>query len=348
VSESAGGTQDEIRELAENLQDILLSVRDLTVDFHTRQGIFRAIHGVSFDVRHGQVIGLVGESGSGKSVTALSLLRLLPEHSARIASGRIMLDGVDILQHGERAMRSIRGQAIAMIFQDPMTSLNPIFTVGRQVCEPLMLNLGMSRDAAGQRAVELLALVGIPAPERCLKRYPHELSGGMRQRVMIAIALSCNPRILIADEPTTALDVTTQAQILDLLRDLQRKLRMSVLLITHDLGVVAEFADQVQVMYAGRIVERASVSDIFARPRHPYTEGLLRSMPPFDGDDPERLPTIEGTVASPFAMPSGCAFHPRCPHRMADCTRIVPQLDPVGPGHEAGCLLNREHAAQAG
>jgi peptide/nickel transport system ATP-binding protein/oligopeptide transport system ATP-binding protein len=245
-------------------------------------------------------------------------------------------------------MRSIRGQAIAMIFQDPMTSLNPIFTVGSQACEPLMLNLGMSRDAALQRAVELLALVGIPAPERCLKRYPHELSGGMRQRVMIAIALSCNPRILIADEPTTALDVTTQAQILDLLRDLQRKLRMSVLLITHDLGVVAEFADQVQVMYAGRIVERASVSDIFARPRHPYTEGLLRSMPPFDGDDPERLPTIEGTVASPFAMPSGCAFHPRCPHRMADCTRIVPQLDPVGPGHEAGCLLNREHAAQAG
>jgi oligopeptide/dipeptide ABC transporter ATP-binding protein len=273
-------------------------------------------------------------------VTALSLLRLLPEHAAHVASGQIVFGGVDLRRQSERAMRAIRGQAIAMIFQDPMTSLNPIFSIGRQLREPLMLHLGMRREQADQRAEELLTLVGIPAPRGCMAQYPHELSGGMRQRVMIAIALSCNPQLLIADEPTTALDVTTQAQILDLLRDLQRKLGMSVMLITHDLGVVAEFADDVQVMYAGRIVERAPVADLFARPSHPYTEGLLRSMPPFEDDDPERLPTIEGVVASPFAMPSGCAFHPRCPYAFAECARAVPPLVPVGAGREAACLRN--------
>jgi len=333
--------------MPEGAPDVLLSVRDLSVDFHTRQGVFRALHGVSFDVRAGQVLGVVGESGSGKSVTALSVLRLLPEHSAQVASGRIVFEGVDLREQSERAMRAVRGQAIAMIFQDPMTSLNPIFSIGRQLREPLMLHLRMGREEADRRAEELLSLVGIPAPRGCMAHYPHELSGGMRQRVMIAIALSCNPKLLIADEPTTALDVTTQAQILDLLRDLQRKLGMSVMLITHDLGVVAEFADEVQVMYAGRIVERAPAADLFARPRHPYTEGLLRSMPPFEDEDPERLPTIEGVVASPFALPAGCAFHPRCPYVFADCAQVVPPLMRVGGGREAACLRNAATAVPA-
>ena len=323
----------------------LLSVRELKVEFHTRNGVFTAIQDVSFDLPSGGVLGVVGESGSGKSVTALSLMRLLPDHSARVTGGRILFDGADLLRHTERQMQSVRGREIAMVFQDPMTSLNPIFTVGRQLREPLSLHLGLGRTAAARRAAELLALVKIPSPRECLARYPHELSGGMRQRVMIAIALACEPRLLIADEPTTALDVTTQAQILTLLRDLQRDLGMAIMLITHDLGVVAEFAAEVQVMYGGRIVERASALDLFERPRHPYTEGLLRSMPPFEGEDPERLPTIEGVVPSPLAMPSGCAFHPRCPHAFAACRATTPPLAAVGRGHDAACLLNAVLAA---
>jgi peptide/nickel transport system ATP-binding protein/oligopeptide transport system ATP-binding protein len=316
----------------------LLSVRDLAVEFHTAQGRFTAIHGVSFDIHPGRVLGIVGESGSGKSVTALSVMRLLPDYSARIAGGQILFQGLDLVREGERAMRRVRGREVAMIFQDPTTSLNPIFSIGHQIREPLMLHLGLGHAAANQRAEELLALVKISSPRACLQKFPHELSGGMRQRVMIAIALSCNPKLLVADEPTTALDVTTQAQILELLRDLQRQLGMAIMLITHDLGVVAEFADEVQVMYAGRIVERAPVERIFDQPRHPYTEGLLHSMPALEEEDPERLPTIPGMVASPFAMPPGCAFHPRCRLGAEACTWAVPVLDGVGPAHDAACI----------
>jgi oligopeptide/dipeptide ABC transporter ATP-binding protein len=322
----------------------LLSVRDLKVEFHTRHGVFTAVTGIGFDMHAGRVLGVVGESGSGKSVTALSLLGLLPDHSARIAGGSAVFQGRDLFGLGEREMQAIRGREIAMIFQDPMTSLNPILTVGRQLREPLQLHLGMNRRAAAERAKELLAMVQIPSPGEILESYPHELSGGMRQRVMIAIACACGPKLLIADEPTTALDVTTQAQILDLLRDLQRRLSVAVMLITHDLGVVAEFADEVQVMYAGRVVEQAPVGELFEHPGHPYTEGLLRSMPPFEDEDPERLSTIEGNVASPFAMPSGCAFHPRCPYAFEACSRSLPKLEPLGPGRVAACL---RHASLA-
>ena len=315
----------------------LLSVRDLTVAFDTRRGAFEAVSGVSFDVRPGRTLGVVGESGSGKSVTAMALMRLLPD-SARVTAGQVRFGARDLGPLSDREMQSIRGRGIAMVFQDPMASLNPILTIGWQVMEPLMLQLGLGRRAARARAQELLSLVRIPSPAEIMRAYPHELSGGMRQRVMIAIALSCGPKLLIADEPTTALDVTTQAQILELLRDLQQRLDMSVLLITHDLGVVAEFADEVLVMYAGRIVERSPVMALFDRPGHPYTEGLLRSMPPLEDEDPEVLPAIEGNVASPFALPTGCAFHPRCPYAWDDCTRILPPFAPVGEGHEAACL----------
>jgi oligopeptide/dipeptide ABC transporter ATP-binding protein len=322
----------------------LLSVRDLTVAFDTRRGSFDAIRGVSLDVRAGRTLGMVGESGSGKSVTAMALMHLLPE-AARATAGHVRLNGRDLGTLTERQMQSVRGREIAMVSQDPMSSLNPILTIGHQVKEPLALQLGLGRSAARARAEELLSLVRIPSPGQIMRAYPHELSGGMRQRVMIAIALSCGPKLLIADEPTTALDVTTQAQILELLRDLQQRLNMSVLLITHDLGVVAEFADDVLVMYAGRVVERAPVAALFNRPGHPYTAGLLRSMPPLEDEDRETLPAIEGTVASPFAMPLGCAFHPRCSHAWDDCRRLLPPFAPLGEGHEAACLRHSIVAA---
>jgi oligopeptide/dipeptide ABC transporter ATP-binding protein len=315
----------------------LLSVRDLTVAFDTRRGAFEAVSGVSFDVRPGRTLGVVGESGSGKSVTAMALMRLLPD-SARVTAGQVRFGARDLGPLSDREMQSIRGRGIAMVFQDPMASLNPILTIGWQVMEPLMLQLGLGRRAARARAQELLSLVRIPSPAEIMRAYPHELSGGMRQRVMIAIALSCGPQLLIADEPTTALDVTTQAQILELLRDLQQRLDMSVLLITHDLGVVAEFADEVLVMYAGRIVERSPVVTLFDNPGHPYTEGLLHSMPPLEDEDPEVLPAIEGNVASPFALPSGCAFHPRCPYVFDACSKVAPVLAEMSAGHDAACL----------
>jgi oligopeptide/dipeptide ABC transporter ATP-binding protein len=315
----------------------LLSVRDLTVAFDTRRGPMLAVRAVSFDVRPGRVLGVVGESGSGKSVTAQALMRLLPE-SARVTGGQIQFGGQDLARLSERQMRAVRGRQIAMVFQDPMSSLNPILTIGHQVREPLVLQLGLNRAAAQERAEALLALVRIASPGQIMRAYPHELSGGMRQRVMIAIALSCGPKLLIADEPTTALDVTTQAQILELLRDLQHRLAMSVLLITHDLGVVAEFADDVMVMYAGSVVETAPVSALFERPGHPYSEGLLRSMPPLEDEDPDTLAAIEGTVASPFAMPVGCAFHPRCRYAWDECRRVPPPLARLGDRHSAACL----------
>jgi oligopeptide/dipeptide ABC transporter ATP-binding protein len=315
----------------------LLTVRNLTVSFDTRRGAFDAVREVSFDVAAGKTLGVVGESGSGKSVTAMALMQLLPD-SATMTSGSIAFAGRDLAALGERAMQKIRGREIAMVFQDPLSSLNPILTIGHQIMEPLRLQMGMGKAAARERAAELLALVRIPSPAETLRAYPHELSGGMRQRVMIAIALACGPKLLIADEPTTALDVTTQAQILELLRDLQERLHMSVLLITHDLGVVAEFADEVMVMYAGRAVERSPVRALFERPGHPYTEGLLHSMPPLEDEDPEVLPAIEGNVASPFALPPGCAFHPRCPYAFDACRKALPPFAALGPGHEAACL----------
>ena len=315
----------------------LLSVRDLTVAFDTRRGSFEAVRNVSFDVPAGKTLGVVGESGSGKSVTAMALMQLLPD-AATVMSGSVKFDGRELRALGERDMQKVRGREIAMVFQDPMASLNPILTIGHQIMEPLRLQLRLDKKTARAKAEELLAVVRIPSPSAIMRSYPHELSGGMRQRVMIAIALSCGPKLLIADEPTTALDVTTQAQILELLRDLQERMHMSVLLITHDLGVVAEFADEVMVMYAGRAVERSPVAALFAKPGHPYTEGLLRSMPPLEDEDPETLPAIEGNVASPFDMPPGCAFHPRCPYAFDACTKQLPPLAPLGEGHDAACL----------
>jgi oligopeptide/dipeptide ABC transporter ATP-binding protein len=315
----------------------VLSVRDLTVTFAARRGGFDAVRDVSFNVQPGRTLGVVGESGSGKSVTAMALMRLLPD-AARVTGGHVRFDGTDLGTLSERQMRAVRGRQMAMVFQDPMASLNPIFTIGHQLREPLILCLGLGRRAADVRARELLGLVRIPAPGRIMGAYPHQLSGGMRQRVMIAMALSCEPRLLIADEPTTALDVTTQAQILDLLRDLQRQMHMAVLLITHDLGIVAEYADDVAVMYCGRIVERAPAATLFAHPNHPYTEGLLRSMPGLEDDGLDMLPAIEGNVASPSAMPSGCAFHPRCPDAFGDCTTSLPEFVSVSPGQDVACL----------
>ena len=322
----------------------LLSVRGLTVAFETRRGRFDAVRDVSFDVQPGRVLGVVGESGSGKSVTAMAVMQLLPE-AARVTAGTIHFAGCNLAGLSDRQMRAIRGREVAMVFQDPMSSLNPILTVGHQVMETLRLQLRLGRAAARSRAEELLALVRISSPGQTMRSFAHELSGGMRQRVMIAMALSCGPKLLIADEPTTALDVTTQAQILTLLRDLQDRLHMAVVLITHDLGVVAEFADDVQVMYAGRVVERAPAGALFDRPGHPYTEGLLRSMPPLEDDDPERLPAIEGNVASPFDMPPGCSFHPRCGYAWDACARLLPPFAALGEGHAAACL---RHTAMAG
>ena len=322
------------------MTDPLLSVRGLAVEFQTGRGRFPVLHSVDFDVHPGRTLGIVGESGSGKSVTALSVLRLLPEDSAAITAGQAWFGGHDLVRADERRMCAVRGRGIGMVFQDPSAALNPIFTVGHQLREGLGSQGGLRRAAATTRAEELLTLVRIPSPRACLAKYPHELSGGTRQRVMIAMALSCNPGLLIADEPTTALDVTTQAQILRLLHDLQARLGMAIVLITHDLGVVAEFADDVLVMYAGRVVERAPAAELFRRQRHPYTAGLLHSMPSLDEDDPALLPAIPGAVAAADALPPGCAFHPRCGLAGEDCTRGVPPLDPVGPAHLAACIRN--------
>ncbi len=319
----------------------LLEVRDLTASFDTERGRLRAIEGVSFDVPRGAMVGLVGESGSGKSVTSLSIMRLLPEAGARIEAGSVDFDGVDLVKLSERAMTKIRGGRIAMVFQEPMTSLNPVYTVGAQIAEAIRLHEDVSRREARARARELVAKVGIPDPDSRLDAYPHELSGGMRQRVMIAMALSCSPELLIADEPTTALDVTIQAQILDLLDELRRERGMSVLFITHDLGVIAELADRVIVMYAGRVVEAADTRELFADPRHPYTRGLLRCVPRLgssrDGTRATRLPTIEGTVPDLLALPEGCRFGPRCPSRDARCD-VEPALRELTPGHFVRCV----------
>jgi peptide/nickel transport system ATP-binding protein len=326
--------------------DALLEVDDLTTYFFTRDGVVRAVEGVSFRVMRGEVLAIVGESGCGKSVTSLSIMRLIASPPGRTVRGRVLFEGRDLLALPEPEMRKIRGNAISMIFQEPMTSLNPVLTIGRQVAEALVLHRGMSREQALARSIELLREVRIPAPERRVNQYPHQLSGGMRQRVMIAMALACAPRLLIADEPTTALDVTIQAQILDLMRELSQKTGAAIVLITHDLGVVAEMAERVVVMYAGRKVEEASVADLFARPRHPYTRGLLDSIPKLRGagvgnagerGTRRRLAEIAGTVPSLSEPITGCAFAPRCHFATARCRAESPVLEQKAAAHFAAC-----------
>ncbi|HEY0323961.1 MAG TPA: ABC transporter ATP-binding protein [Pyrinomonadaceae bacterium] len=311
----------------------LLEVRNLQTHFPTRAGLVRAVDGVSFYLDKGELLGLVGESGCGKSITALSVMRLISP-PGKIVGGEIVFDGEDLLKFSDARMRELRGDDIAMIFQDPMTSLNPVFTVGEQVSEALRLHRKLSKQEARRATIEAMREVAIPDPARRVDDYPHQLSGGMRQRVMIAMALACDPKLLIADEPTTALDVTIQAQILELLDELRRTRELAVLLITHDLGVVAEVADRVAVMYTGRIVEESPVEELFARPKHPYTEGLLRSVPKLTIEEVEkkkRLETIEGMVPSPTALPPGCHFAPRCQHRMPRCTEgLIPLYELEG------------------
>ena len=323
----------------------LLSVRDLRVLFGTERGDVAAVDAVSFDIAEGEVLGIVGESGSGKSVTALSIMGLLPRPPARIAGGSVWFQGENILTYGEREMRDLRGPGIGMIFQEPMTSLNPVFTIGDQLMETIRVHERVSPRERRARAVEMLDKVGIAAPERRLADYPHQLSGGMRQRVMIAMALACRPKLLIADEPTTALDVTIQQQILELLLDLREEFRMAIMIITHNMGVVAEIADRVIVMYAGKVVERAGVNALFEHPSHPYTRGLLESIPSL-ADDRERLKTIPGALPNPAALPSGCRFEPRCTWRVEACRAAVPPLAAIGGGHDSACIRHRELAAE--
>jgi peptide/nickel transport system ATP-binding protein len=318
----------------------LLEVENLQTHFATPDGVVRAVEGVSFHIDAGETLGIVGESGCDKSVTAMSILRLVQEPPGKIA-GAIRLQGRNLLELDEPAMRDIRGNSISMIFQEPMTSLNPVLTVGRQIGETLQLHQGLSSRDAEKRSIDMLVLVGIPAPQRRVKEYPHQLSGGMRQRVMIAMALACNPQLLIADEPTTALDVTIQAQILDLMRDLKNRLGSAIMLITHDLGVVAEMCERVVVMYAGRKVEEAPVAEIFARPLHPYTRGLLGSVPKLGSSLVEggrtRLAEIAGLVPSLRQKIVGCPFAGRCPIATELCTRVAPAIETKAPGHLVAC-----------
>ena len=316
----------------------LLEVKNLETSFYTREGIVKAVDGIHFDICKGSTVGIVGESGCGKSVTSLSIMRLLPSPPAKITNGQILLEGRDLLTRTEAEMRDIRGNSISMIFQEPMTSLNPVMSIGSQITETILLHNRISKTEAKRRAIDALGLVGIPSPERRIHEYPHQMSGGMRQRAMIAMALSCEPKLLIADEPTTALDVTIQAQILTLMENLQQKLNMAIMLITHDLAVVAEVVSRVYVMYAGKIVESADTSAIFNSPRHPYTLGLMGSIPRLD-EDKERLQIIRGWVPDPLNMPAGCRFFPRCDSAFEPCSKSEPELIEVEPGHWARCWL---------
>jgi len=317
----------------------LLAVENLCTYFYIRNRVAKAVDDVSFVIKSGQTLGLVGESGCGKSVTAHSIIRLVPEPPGKIVGGRIMFKHKNLLDCSEAELRKIRGNRISMIFQEPMTSLNPVYSVGEQVAEVIRLHQGLPRKAARDRVIEMFRLAGIPAPDKRLDDYPHQMSGGMRQRVMIAMALACNPELMIADEPTTALDVTIQAQILDLMNKLKEETGASILFITHDLGVIAETAQFVAVMYAGKVVEYTDVRTLFNEPRHPYTVGLLESIPVLGKESPgSRLTTIAGMVPSLFDLPRGCLFNDRCPDVFADCRQVEPQMAQVGPNHTARCL----------
>jgi peptide/nickel transport system ATP-binding protein len=320
----------------------ILEIRSLSIDFRTRQGTVRAVNQLSFSIGARQIAGLVGESGSGKTISMLASVGLISDPNARI-SGSIRYKGRELVGLSNRALQKIRGPEIAMIFQDPMTAMTPVHTIGWQITEQIRAHEKLSARAAKSRAIELLGTMGVPSPAEQFHRYPHQLSGGLRQRAMIAMALSCNPSLLIADEPTTALDVTVQAQILDLLRDLRAKFDSSIILITHDMGVVAGIADTIMVMYAGRLVERGPTQDIFAHPAHPYTQGLLASIPPMEGPRLRRLPSIPGTPPTPSAMPPGCAFAPRCPYRFAPCGNPPPLF--ALPGQDSACFLAAGKAA---
>ena len=316
----------------------LLNIDNLSCGFHTENGYIRVVDGVSFDVEAGKTLGIVGESGCGKTVSALAIMGLLPQPAGVVEAGRILFNEQDLTKAGHEAMRVVRGQHIGMIFQEPMTALNPVHRIGRQIFEALTLyESGLDQAELRRRAIEMLEQVGIPAPAQRLREYPHQLSGGMRQRIMIAMALAGRPEILIADEPSTALDVTVQAQILDLLRSLQAERGMAMIFITHDLGVVAELCDEVIVMYAGRIAERASVGQLFHSPRHPYTHGLIRSIPTADTPSKSMLPTIEGVVPKLTEMPPGCRFSNRCPFADDLCRKQVPPLHPATAGHDVAC-----------
>jgi oligopeptide transport system ATP-binding protein len=318
---------------------VLLAVKDLCTEFITNYGVVHAVNGISYDLYKGETLGIVGESGCGKSVSVLSILRLLPQPPARIASGNIFFDGKNLLRITREEMRQIRGRKIAMIFQDPMTSLNPVYTIGFQLIEPLRLHMGLSKDEAHKRAMKLLEMVGIPEASSRLDDFPHQFSGGMRQRVMIAMALACNPTLLIADEPTTALDVTIQAQIIDLIKQIRNQLGMSLIWITHDLGVVAGLADRVIVMYAGYIVEEAAVEELFASPSHPYTVALLNSLPSIDHESGETLQTIDGLPPDLVRLPEGCPFAERCAYVKEDC-RVNPPLEYITPDHKIACWVD--------
>ncbi len=330
--------------MAENL----LEIKDLYVSFNTYAGEVKALRGVNISLEKGKVLAIVGESGCGKSVTSQTIMKLLPVPPAVIKKGSILFEGKDLVPLKEKDMMKIRGEQISMIFQDPMTSLNPTMTIGKQITEVLIAHQNITKHEAMEKAIELIKLVGIPNPESRAKQYPHEFSGGMRQRAMIAIALACEPKLLIADEPTTALDVTIQAQIIDLMKDLQQKLGTSIIIITHDLGVVADIAQDVVVMYAGKIVEKGTSQDVFYNPKHPYTLGLLKSVPRLDLVKNEELIPIEGTPPDLFAPPVGCAFADRCEYAMKICKRVQPEFVEVSDGHEAACWLLHKNAPKVG
>jgi oligopeptide/dipeptide ABC transporter ATP-binding protein len=317
--------------------ELVLEVKGLKTYFYTDDGVAKSVDGVDFSLRKGQTLGIVGESGCGKSVTSLSIMRLVSEPAGKIAGGEILFDGENLLKKSEKEMRKIRGNRISMIFQEPMTCLNPVLTIGYQINEVLKLHQGMTTEEATRKSIEMLKLVGIPLPDKRFHEYSHQLSGGMRQRVMIAMALACNPALLIADEPTTALDVTIQAQILELMKELKERLGTAIMLITHDLGVVAEVADEVLVMYAGKVVEYGDVRQIFLNPMHPYTKGLLSSIPDMD-EEVEVLDTIKGLVPDIYDLPTGCTFAPRCKHVMEECTQRRPALT-SSEGHRVRCFL---------
>jgi oligopeptide/dipeptide ABC transporter ATP-binding protein len=328
------------------LSDPILQVRDLQTHFKTDDGIVKAVDGVSFDLHKGETLGIVGESGSGKSVTNLSLMRLIASPPGRIVGGEVLFHDEDLLKVSDNRMRQIRGNKISMIFQDPMTSLNPFLKVSTQLEETIRLHQGLSKRAARAQAVEMLSMVGIPKPEQRITNYPHQFSGGMRQRVMIAMALSCNPEILIADEPTTALDVTIQAQILEIIKRLADEMGTAVIMITHDLGVVAGMCDNVAVMYAGKVVEKGTAHNLFKEPKHPYTQGLIHSVPRLDQKQADRLFSIEGQPPNLIDLPDACPFYPRCEHAMEICTKKYPAAERISDSREVSCWLYKEKAAE--